>query len=635
MQENLSVNRRSFLKGALALTAGAALPAALLAGCSSQSSGAQSGKTPSAPMDEAARAAAITNPAYMGSAKNYAGQDVVIGVGAQGQIANQKMIDHHIAFEPHLEKVTDRIYSAVGNALSNSTIIIGDTGIIVIDTGDCIETAELDLELFRTVTDLPVKALIYTHSHYVSGAQAYIPADNPDNIPIIAQERLMEALTSPLTETSTVFVDRGFTTLGSYLPFEGEDGSVGGGVGAFFTNPYIENPTSGFIPPTTLIPVSDEWTVMNIDGLTLHFNPTFADEFANINIYVEEENTVITNQIACAFWNMYTLRGEVYRDPVNNLVCIDRLIDLNPQNLVPVHGIPLLGNKLAVAEMKRYRDGIQFIYDQTIRFMNKGYAPDDIVNAVAMPTVLIEGPYNQPFYGEVEHHVRGVYRGIIGWFGNDPLELHPVKKSFASGKIVEAMGGAKAVIDEANRVLEDGQYAWAATLATYVLDTDPESADAKQAKAQAFRKMGQVTEATNTRHWYMTKALELEGSLDTSIAASYVTKDKLTAAPRTLVLDMLRVSIDPEKAKGVEESLVITYTNENASNSMTIRNCIGQVTEGSIESPSIELQLDYGTMLEIVTKEKTLSSCLESGEATLIGDEGTFKALFEIFEMKL
>lgn len=639
MSTNHSVDRRSFLKAAFAVSAGAAIPAMGLTGCASQETLPETGATEataaSAPLTDEERLASITDPAYMGADVNYAGHAVEIGTGKQGQIANQVMIDHHAAFEPHLEKITDRIYSAIGNALSNSTMVIGDTGLIIIDTGECVETANMDLELFRTVTDLPVKAVIYTHTHYVGGTQAYVPFENPDNIPIIAQERFMEAMTSPLTEKSGMFIDRGMTMLANYLPYEGEDGSVGGGTGAFFANPYVENPTSGFVPPNTIIPFDKEETVMEIDGLTFHFNPTVADDVSNINLYIEEENTLITNQLWCVFWNMYTLRGDAYRNPVNNLTCIDHLRELHADNMVSVHGLPVLGRDNVEVEMKRYRDGIQFVYDQTIRFMNKGMAPDEIVAQVKMPADLIEGPLNKPVYGEIEHYVRGVYSGIVGWFGHDPIELHPVAKSFSSGKIVEAMGGAEAVVEEALHVLEDKQYAWAATLATYVLDVDPEHAGARAAKAQACRMMARVTEATNTRHWYMTTALDLEGKLDRSIAESYVTKDKLSAAPRRLMLDMLRVSIVPEKAQGMNESFTLTYTDEGVSNSMIIGNCVGEIIEGKIDSPTAELQLTYPTMLSIAVKEKSLASCIESGEATVVGDADKFQEIVGIFEMPL
>lgn len=636
MTQSRTMERRTFLAGALAATAATVLPLGALSGCAEgEPSKAAATQTQQTSLTEEERASAISDPSYMGGSTNFCGQDVTIGTGKYGQKANQVMIDQHAKYEPHLEKVTDRIYTAIGNSLSNSTIVIGDTGMIVIDTGENQETAELDLELFRTVTNLPASAVIYSHNHYANGTTAYVPADNPDNVPIVAQELFMQGLLSPLTETATSYVDRAHTMLGSYLPLEGEDGSVGGGLGAYYNNPFVESHTPGLIPPNTLIPANEHMVEMKIDGLTFQFFPTASDSVDNINIYIVEENTIVTNQAWGVLYNMYTLRGEAYRDPVKMLEAIDTLIALEADNVVSVHALPLLGRESVSKELVLQRDCMQFVYDQTIRYMNKGYDPDQIVAAVKIPAYMVEGAITLPVYGEIEHFVRGVYRGLVGWFANDPIELHPVAKSFESAYFVQLAGGADKLVEEANRVLEDNQFAWAATLATHVLNAEPEHAGAKAAKAQACRKMAQITEATNTRHWYMTKAWELEGKLDKSVAPAAVTKDKLAAAPRTLVLDMLRVSIVPEKALDMNESLVITYSDESTSNSMTIRNCIGQVTEGRVENPSVEIVLPYDLMLDIVLKAKSFDECLQNGDIAIEGDPAKLETIMSVCEMQL
>lgn len=629
MLKDTSLNRRSFLKGAVAATAAVAFPATL-AGCSTSGPTAGASK----PLTEEQRALATPDPSYMGGKTNYCGQEVVIGTGKYGQVANQKMIDHHVPFDPpQLVKVTDRIYTSVGNSLSNSTMVIGDTGIIVIDTADSIEAAQMDLDAFRTITDKPIAAVIYSHSHYCNGTRTYVPEGS--DIPVIAQEHLMDALTNTMNERGGFFTKRGLTMFGCLLPLEGEDASVGGGTGAFFFNPHVKNPTTGFVAPTQLIPFNEHMVEMNIDGLTFQFFPTVADDSGNINMYVVEEDTIIVNQLWGVFWNMYTIRGQEYRDPANSTKCIDDLIALDPSNLVSVHGMPVLGHDTTIEEMTRYRDGIQFVYDQTIRYMNKGLSPDEIVAAVRIPEHLVSGQLSKAVYGEIEHYVRGVYGGLVGWFGTDALELHPISKAFASERIVAAMGGKDAVITEAKHVLEDNQYVWAATLATYVLDIDKEHAGAKATKAQAFRKIAQVTEATNTRHYYLTQALQLEGIIDENAAPAWITKDKLMAAPRDLILNTMRVALIPEMLDGVDEKIVLTFSDEGVSNTIHVRNNIGCVIPGKVEAPSVELALDYNTMLSVYFGETTIKDCVTSGKAVVTGDESALYAVLDACEMSL
>ncbi|OUO85792.1 hypothetical protein B5F44_12875 [Gordonibacter urolithinfaciens] len=636
MSNESSMGRRSFLKGALAATAAAALPLSAMAGCSQGGGAAKENTAVKTGLSEEERAAVTADPSYMGGSKNFCGQGVTMGTGENGETANQALLDQQALYLPaHLVKVTDRIYSAVGNALSNSTMVIGETGIIVIDTGECQETAALDLELFRTVTDKPVVAVIYTHCHYTGGTTAYLPAGNPGNVPIIAQEHFMEALLSPFTETATSYVDRAHTMFGDYLPIDGEDGRTSCGIGPFYSNPYVKSFTSGFIPPNKLIAATEKEVIERIDGLTFHFYPTVSDSADNINLFIEEENTIVTNQAWGVMYNMYTLRGERYRDPVTMLAALDVLCDLKADNMVSVHALPLIGAEKVAKELTLQRDAIQFVYDQTIRYLNKGYTPDQIVAAIKIPAFMASGDITKPLYGEFEHYVRGVYSGLVGWFNGDPLELHPVSKEFESGYFVQLAGGADKLAQEAKRALDDNQYAWAATLATHVLNVDPNHREATAAKAQAYRKMGQVSQASNTRHWYHTEAWKLEGKLDKSMVPPVITKDKLMAAPRTLVLDMLRVSIVPEKADGMNESLVVTYSDEGISTSMIVRNCIGQVKAMAVENPSVELVVPYTTMLDIVLKEKAFDECVKAGEITINGDVAKLEAIMAVCEMQL
>ena len=98
---------------------------------------------------------------------------------------------------------------------------------------------------------------------------------------------------------------------------------------------------------------------------------------------------------------------------------------------------------------------------------------------------------------------------------------------------------------------------------------------------------------------------------------------------------MLRVSIDPSKAEGIAETLVVTYTDEDISITMDVRNCIGVVSEGRAESPSAELRLPYGSMLDIVLGERSFEEVLAAGDAKVEGSMEKFQAIMGVCEMQL
>lgn len=640
MAKTKGISRRDLIKvgglGALGTLGACALGGCANEGGSSSASAAQDAAGAASALSEEERIASISDPIYMGAKVNASGQELAIGTGKQGQIANQAMIDKREEYNPQLHKVTDRVYCAVGNGLANSTMIVGDTGIIVVDTNESMEAAQFDFDMFRTVTDKPVVAVIYSHDHYVNGTELYVGKGNPDNIPVIAHEKLISVMNSTLSETSDTYVPRALMMFGSLLPIEGEDATVMGGIGAYYKNPNVQSSTAGFVAPTTLVPSVDKeaMTAMSIDGVDFEFYPMESDSPANINIHLPGEQVAISNTVWPTFFNMYTLRGAVYRDPTVLYQSVDTMLSWKPVAHVGAHGVPIMGAEAVQEELSLYRDCIQFVYDQTVRFMNKGMDPDEIVEAVKIPAFMLEGMCTKPLYGEVEHYIRGVYRGVVGWFGSDALDLHPVGKKFESQKIVEAMGGTNQVIEAAETALEDDQFAWAATLATYVLRIDPENTSAKAAKAQAFRKMAQVTFATNTRHYYMTNALALEEAITIPTSVP-LNASKLGVAKRSLPLDLLRVSLDVEKAANVEKSLAFTFTDEGITETLFIRNCVGRVIDGAIDDPTVELKMTYPVMCEIMSGASKLDDAIASGDVEVIGEAEELASIRDLFERKL
>ena len=80
-----------------------------------------------------------------------------------------------------LYQVTDRVYQVRNNDIANLTIIEGDDGLVIVDCMSAVETAAQGHGLFREhVTDKPVAAVIYTHTHidHYGGVKGVVdPAD--------------------------------------------------------------------------------------------------------------------------------------------------------------------------------------------------------------------------------------------------------------------------------------------------------------------------------------------------------------------------------------------------------------------------------------------------------------------------
>ena len=102
----------------------------------------------------------------------YMGAPVELVEAPNGAIANRKLLDRVGDFnfiQPTIDKLAEGVWQFGGYGLAPMSIIETDEGLIAFDTGDTVHDGELMLEAIRTVTQKPVKVIIYGHSHTVMG----------------------------------------------------------------------------------------------------------------------------------------------------------------------------------------------------------------------------------------------------------------------------------------------------------------------------------------------------------------------------------------------------------------------------------------------------------------------------------
>ena len=86
--------------------------------------------------------------------------------------------------------------------------------------------------------------------------------------------------------------------------------------------------------------------------------------------------------------NLFTLRGEKFRDPTAYVASLDRLIALRPQIILPSHFDPILGEERLAAAMRAMRDATAYIHDQTIAGMNAGKSLWALMREIKLPPAL-------------------------------------------------------------------------------------------------------------------------------------------------------------------------------------------------------------------------------------------------------
>ncbi|MDH5564287.1 MAG: hypothetical protein OEY91_11785, partial [Nitrospirota bacterium] len=103
----------------------------------------------------------------------YMGGPVEMVQAPNGAITNKKLLDRVGDFnwlEPTIENPAKGVWVFGGYGLAPMSIIEAEDGLIAFDTGDTKHDGELLLKAIRTVSQKPIKVIIYGHSHTVLGA---------------------------------------------------------------------------------------------------------------------------------------------------------------------------------------------------------------------------------------------------------------------------------------------------------------------------------------------------------------------------------------------------------------------------------------------------------------------------------
>lgn len=510
------------------------------------------------------------------------------------------------------------VFQIFGYALSALTVVEGEDGLILIDPPDDVEKGRRQYEELRKISDKPIKAIIYSHWHtdHNAGVKAFITQEQADSgeVKVIAHRDFMaNIIANSISGDGPIIAVRADYSLGSLLEV-GPEGRVNGGLG-----PDFVMETMSLVTPNTLVDDKLEITVAGV-RMEIFWAPSEAiDEivtwFPDLGVLQSAE--VIQGE---SFPNLHSIRGSRYRDPQAWFKSIDHNLRPLPADfMVPSHGRPVAGRAEVAKVLTDYRDAISYVYDQTLRWINKGLLPDDLVEKVQLPAHLADSEWLGNFYGGVPHSVRQIYVGELGWFNADPTTLAPLNIRESSARYVALIGGRDAVYAEAQKATQAGDPQWAAELVSHLVRIDPTDTDARQLKAQALRTIGYGTPNSNWRNFYLTAARELDGTIDYSLAIQINAPDQIAAMPGSALLESLRFRIDPDQALDTTTSIGVEVTDTGEKVGLIIRRGILEVTDTIPDDATAILAAPKQVIAGIVLVDahRVLASSLDSGAAAV------------------
>ncbi|MDG1581138.1 alkyl sulfatase dimerization domain-containing protein [Pseudomonas sp. GOM6] len=551
---------------------------------------------------------------------------------------NAELAAHTKLFSQKVYKIADNVYSAVGWQLGNVAMIEAPEGLIIVDTGESVSESRKIMAEFRKISDKPVKAVVYTHFHpdHINGVQAFVSREQVEQgeVQIYAHESLLANVVAQGALVGPILGVRSAYSFGSFLE-AADTKDMNAGIG-----PLVVPEPSSFIAPTITFKDKLDTTIAGLPVQFLHAPSEAPDE---IVLFLPQNRVLISAEVdqGPTLPNIHTLRGTKFRDPVQWVASLDKLREFRADYMVPLHGQPVSGADKVEEVLRMTRDGIAYIHDQSVRWMNKGLTPDELVEKVKLPPHLAGyTPYLREYYGTVKHSVRQIYNGYLGWFHGDPVDLDPTPPREKAERLLALMGGRDKVLLAAGEAYLKGDYQWAAELSGYAIRVDNEDTLARDIKARAFRKLGYASMNINWRNWYLMSAMELEGKLDAesirdravAMRAVLLSPDMVRNFTPQIFLQNWITRIDPEKAGDVELTLGFEFPDIDEQWALEIRRGVVQLHQGIPAGTPLKLTMDKRFMETLLTGEGGLLKGALLGDVKVDGnllDIKTFLACFD------
>lgn len=548
---------------------------------------------------------------------------------AAGQRAHRDHAAQSEVVARRFESPTDGVWSLVGNGLSNQTFVRVPDGVIAIDTGESVEEMREALRELRKVERAPIVAVIYTHFHYVEGTAAIAQeSGNAHPLPVFGHERIAANRARATTEIGPAYSRGLVEQFAIAMPTDGPDGLVNVGLGRWYRNPGHAPFTSGHFPVS--VPLHDGAGTITVGGETIEWAHAHSDSDDTVNFYFPSRGLCVNNTVWPALFNVYAIRGEEYRDPRRLLAGFDRILAWQPEHLIGAHGPSISGRDRIKNRVTKSRDAIQFLWDQTVRGINKGWTTDELAERVTLPASYDDDYLTSERYGVTEHHVRQIHVGLRGWFDGDESKLFPIAQDLRHARLIEGFGGRDVVRAKANDALRSNDVRWATELATWLVRSPESSAEDRELLARCLRAIAERTPAANIRNWAITRARHLDGSspMDRYYQHRFSARS-VRGHDNATIVATLRVTLEPSLVEGIDHHVAFDVDGERSG--LHVRNGVAVPTDGANAQSVARLSRD--TLVNVLSGRIAWSEAARSSNIDVTGDAHALDIVRKAFDV--
>ncbi|WP_042381150.1 alkyl sulfatase dimerization domain-containing protein [Streptacidiphilus melanogenes] len=376
--------------------------------------------------------------------------------------------------------------AAIFAHFANVTAFDTGDGLVLIDSGEWRTAGELHRQV-RAWSDAPVTAVVFTHGHvdHVFGVgpfDAEAEAAGGHRPEVIAHELVAERF------------DR-YTATAGYNSWINR---------RQFQLPALEWPTEYRCPDT----VYRDTLTYRRGELTFELHHARGETDDATWVWIPELRALCTGDLF--IWNAPNAGNpqKVQRYPQDWARALRAMQDLDPELLLPGHGVPIVGADRVRQALGETAELLETLVEQTLDLMNAGARLDEIVHTVHAPGHLLARPYLRPLYDEPEFVVRNLWRQFGGWYDQNPAHLKSAPDAALAAEVARLAGGPRALAARATVLLAEGEDRLAAHLAEWAAQAAPGDRDVAAVRADVYGRRAELERSTMAKGVFTWAACE-------------------------------------------------------------------------------------------------------------------------------
>jgi glyoxylase-like metal-dependent hydrolase (beta-lactamase superfamily II) len=328
-------------------------------------------------------------------------------------------------------------------AFANVTAVRTGDGLVLVDTGSSVAAAAIHEDL-RRWTDLRLHTAIYSHGHI----------DHVFGVPVWEAEAVDRGWPAPEVvahEALPLRFDRYRMTLGYNEIINQRQ----------FGAPRLRWPAEYRYPDRTY---RDE-LALEVGGTTFGLRHEKGETDDHTVTWLADRRVLCCGDLF--IWASPNAGNpqKVQRYPLEWAQALRRMATLEPEYLLPGHGLPVIGADRVARALTDTAELLESLVSQTLAVMNGGGRLDEAIHSVTVPASLAGLPYLQPVYDEPEFVVSTVWRRYGGWWDGNPATLKPAPERALAAEIAALAGGAGVLAARAVELAEAASPAGPAELA--------------------------------------------------------------------------------------------------------------------------------------------------------------------------